>query len=148
MFTKRGLKNKSAYHVYKSFLILKYELQLQPQKILIEMLNRLKPLYKLQGFVVRRTQVKTYPRLVRLAKRYLVVLTWLRFDMLKNYDPQTSIETFVARFANRMLELRGLNLMRTSLWQRRDEYNRESVSNLGNLRYMWRKKRQKLRRRY
>jgi hypothetical protein len=144
-FTKRGMKRKVAVYIYKAFLNLKYELQTQPQKILLEILNRIKPLFKLEKFVVRRTQIKSYPNPTILLKRYMLVLLWLQSDMNRYYDSQSSIEPFITRFTNKIIELIGKDRERSILFRNMHAYNKESVVNQNNLRFIWRKRRRKLR---
>jgi len=75
MFVKEGRKKTAAKHIYKALLQIKYEYREIPVLTLFEVLEKLKPTFRLRQYVVRRTQIKEYPYVAKESRRYMLALS-------------------------------------------------------------------------
>jgi len=70
MFIQKGQKKLASRNVNKAFLMLKYEYKVTPLLMYLEVLELLKPAFRLRKYIVRRTTVKEYPYIVKHSRRY------------------------------------------------------------------------------
>jgi len=82
---KRGDKKLAYKHINKAFLALKLYNSKLPPLILVEMLEQLRPLFKLNNFFLGRKMVQ-YPKITSIPKQYLVVLKWICTDFKESYS--------------------------------------------------------------
>src|ERR1700712_1815408 len=87
MLVKEGKKKRASRNVYKALISLKYKFQQNPLLILIELLDKIKPAFKLRQYRFRRGRKflnKEYPSIVIREKRYRLALLWLYNSIIKD----------------------------------------------------------------
>lgn len=142
MFVKKGKKKTAAKHLYKALLYAKLQLGSMPMLLLLELLERLKPTFRLRKYVVRRTQLKEYPHVARASRRYMMSVRWLADEIVSEYNPAFSQEPFFLRLSNKFVNFYS-NPKKHSLTKTRNKHEKTTVKTQFNMRFNWRKKRRR-----
>lgn len=74
MFMRQGKKKQIINQVQFAMLLLKFKYQAAPLLILYELLEKLKPVFLLRKYKIRRTQLVEYPYVAKNSRRYMRVL--------------------------------------------------------------------------
>lgn len=74
MFVIKGKKKKLAKSMQQALTMLKFKYQAMPLLILYELLEKLKPVFLLRKYKIRRTQLVEYPYVAKNSRRYMKAL--------------------------------------------------------------------------
>jgi hypothetical protein len=74
MLLRKGNKKIVAKHVYQAFAFLKYALNSSPLIILLEILDKIKPTFRLRNYIVRRVIIKEYPTVAYRSRLILIAM--------------------------------------------------------------------------
>lgn len=133
---KAGLKKKAAAGLYSSLMQLKFAIVASPLVFILELLERLKPSFKLEHCFPGRLKV-VYPKVVRRYGQYSVALTWLRRALeVESVRVSRIRPSFSTQIFERLMEIHELK--RHRLFKKRNQYHQEAVTFESNVRYTWR----------
>lgn len=135
---KNGKKSKISSKLYGGMLLYKYTSNSNPILAYFELLDRIKPIYKLRNYIARRGAIKKYPVPVFIATRLTLAIHWLkkelkvRAERSKGQLLQNNVATLFADFRE--------DEKKTSFPEKQKEYMRESIAGQFNIRFTYRKK--------
>jgi len=135
MLVKKGLKKAAAKRVYTAFLNLKMIQHVLPVLYLFEILDQIKPVFKLDNCFPGRTKV-VFPRIVMRQKQYMVALHWLKGDILEagQYSARDG-NKFSNVIYSRLLDIHGAP--RHTIIKKRNAYLKEAIKLQANVRFTW-----------
>lgn len=137
MFIIKGKKKTAARHMYQAFAQLKYSLREMPLLVLLEILEKLKPTFRLRKYIRKRNIIKEYPFVAKQSRRYIMVIQWLKHELNSEYKSASSTEIFSNRIYNKLYAFR-MNPRKHSLTKTKLKHERYSVDSQFNIRYNWR----------
>jgi ribosomal protein S7 len=74
MFIRKGKKKLVINQINKALIMFKYEFSETPLLFYLEILEKLKPTFRLRKYIVRRTTIKEYPFIARHSRRYMTAV--------------------------------------------------------------------------
>jgi len=137
MFITDGKKKTVTKHLHKALIQLKYSFHEMPILIILELLERLKPTFRLRKYIVKRTIIKEYPFVAKESRRYMVALHWVT-DEIKIEHKSFSIEPFFNRIYLKIGSFKN-NPRKNSLIKTRDKNEKHIIDSQFNMRYRWRR---------
>jgi ribosomal protein S7 len=135
VLVKKGNKKIASKHVYKSFSAAKYITGVSPLIIFLEILDRIKPTFRLRNYIVRRVIIKEYPIVARRSQQLMLATHWFKTEVRSG-----SVyfgRSFSQEITNKLLEFRS-NPKKNNLIKKRAEYTRRTIVAQFNIRYPWR----------
>jgi len=72
MLLVQGKKKVATKHIHRSLVVIKYARTTNPLLLLLEIIDKIKPSFRLRNYIVRRVQVKEYP-IVTFRSRQLII---------------------------------------------------------------------------
>jgi len=134
MFIQKGKKKLASKHINKALLMIKYEYKITPLLLFLEMLEILKPVFRLRKYIVRRTVVKQYPYIAKASRRYMVAVRWVKDEIVNSYNKDSSIEPLYLRVFSKLSSFK-VKSRKHPLLKIANRQLREVLKNQGNMRF-------------
>ena len=127
-----GKKKLVSRYLYKAFAIVKYTFKSNPLIILLEILDKIKPNFRLRNYIVRRVIVKEYPIVTLRSRQYILAIHWLKLEIQTGSD---RLEASLAdKIAARLIDFTR-NPKKNSLVKKRTDYTKRIIAGQFNIRY-------------
>lgn len=134
-FIKKGKKYMVYKHLYLCFLIIKYSKNLTPLLYWFEILEQIKPTFKLTSIFPNKKMV-VYPRVILGSKQYKITLRWLR--EITKYDYEQTRKDKIPFYRVILSSFEFLNSSNNkSLLKKRDNYLSDAIRLQDHIRYTW-----------
>jgi len=135
IFIKKGKKAKIIKYINFSLIQIKLSYHTNPLIFLFEIIENIKPLFKLENTFPGKTAV-VYPKVVNLNKRYSIVIKWIKLYILDNrYNLKRNRIAFWKQLNAGIIQLSLLKS--NTLIKKRNEYHKNAIDLQENLRYTW-----------
>jgi ribosomal protein S7 len=128
-FMVSGAKKTAELLQERSYAYIKMQYHMVPLEFLLEVLERVKPLFN-TGYIIVRGKKKEFPIFLVKHKQLRLAMRWLRSLVLSRKEP-----LFSQRLFNELSEIREVR--RHLLVKRRDELFRLAVAHRFNTRYIY-----------
>ena len=135
MFIKQGKKKKVFKHLYTCLLLVKIENKMSPVLYFFEIIERIKPSFKLVSYFPTRTALIT-PKVVPPSSLYKVVLQWIRVLVNADYVNARKSRTPYYKIVHNSLQYLYKTKNHT-LIKKRDQYLVDAIRLQRYLRYTW-----------
>ena len=132
MLVTQGKKKVVARHTRRSLAVLKYARTTNPLLLLLEIIDKIKPSFRLRNYIVRRVQVKEYPIVTFRSRQLIIALHWLKLEIRNTHQLKSSLAD---RIANVLLNF--TSTPKNNLVKKRVEYTKRIVAGQFNIRYTW-----------
>lgn len=130
-----GKKKTVAKHVYKAFSQIKFATGTNPLILFLEVLDKIKPSFRLRNYIVRRVIVKEFPIAVLRPRRLIMAVHWLKEEVQSSSGKfATSLDSEIA---SKLLDFR-LNPKKNNLVKKRNEFTKRTIKAQFNIRYNFR----------
>jgi len=131
---RRGNKKAVSRHIYRSFAILKYTSGVSPLIFLLEVLDKIKPTFRLRNYIVRRVIVKEYPIVTLRPRQFMIAVHWLKEEIQSSsgYGEQSLAE----KISQKLLNFK-INTKKNNLIKKRTDYTKRTIKAQFNIRYNW-----------
>jgi ribosomal protein S7 len=128
----KGNKKTAAKHVYRAFAVVKYAQLVNPLVALLEILDKVKPTFRLRNYVMRRVIIKEFPSVEHHRYHVLTALRWLKSEIQAGSGQFGS--SLANEIAKKLLDFRT-SLRKNSLVRKRSEHIRRVIKAQFNVRY-------------
>lgn len=133
---KSGKKKSTAKHVYKSLRLIKFATKTSPLTIFLELLDKIKPMFRLRNYIVRRVIIKEFPIAVLRPRRLILAVHWLKEEVRsKRVKFETSLSNDIF---DKLIDFTE-NPKKNSLVKKRNEFTQRTIKAQFNIRYNFRR---------
>ena len=127
-----GNKKTVSKYVYRAFSRLKFMTGTNPLILFLEVLDKIKPTFRLRNYIVRRVIIKEFPIVVLRPRRLIMAVHWLKEDVQSNSGRfTTSLDNDIA---SKLLDFRA-NPKKNNLVKKRNEFTKRTIKAQFNIRY-------------
>ena len=127
-----GNKKTIVSQIYKSCVSVRFILNLNPMILMLELLDKIKPSFRLRNYIVRRTIIKEYPVTVLRPRQLILAVHWLKEDLQNT--PHSLTASLSQNLTAKLCEFK-LNAKKTNLVKKRNDYVKRVVKAQFNTRY-------------
>jgi len=136
-FIKKGKKKKIIKQFNKGLLLIKYTQNINPLVYVFEIVDKIKPTFKLENAFPGRTAV-VYPKVVNVSTQYSVAIRWILAYLLEN--KRNAGRNTLGFYKHFVAGLTQLTVLKSNpLLKKRDRYHQNAVKLQENVRYTWTK---------
>ena len=127
-----GKKKTVAKYVYKALAQIKFSIHANPLLLFLEVLDKIKPTFRLRNYIVRRVIIKEFPIVVLRPRRLILAVHWLREEVQSNSGKfAVSLDN---QIVTKLLDFR-LNPKKNNLVKKRNEFIKRTIKAQFNIRY-------------
>jgi ribosomal protein S7 len=130
MLVVKGGKKTITKHIYNSFAVIKYKRSVNPLLLLLEIIDKVKPSFRLRNYIVRRVQIKEYPIVTFRSRQLMIALHWLKAEIRSTRQLKSSL---MNKIADVFLNFEPTS--KNNLVKKRLEYTKRIVAGQFNIRY-------------
>lgn len=129
---RKGDKKTVAKYIYKAFSQIKFVAASNPLILFLEVLDKIKPTFRLRNYIVRRVIVKEFPIVVLRPRRLILAVHWLKEEVQSNSGKfTTSLDNEIAA---KLLDFKS-NPKKNNLVKKRNEFTKRTIKAQFNIRY-------------
>ena len=132
MLLVQGKKKVATKHMHRSLVVIKYARTTNPLLLLLEIIDKIKPSFRLRNYIVRRVQVKEYPIVTFRSRQLIIALHWLKLEIYNTYQLKSSLADRITSVL-----LNFVSAPKNSLIKKRLEYTKRIIAGQFNIRYTW-----------
>jgi len=127
-----GKKKTVAKYVYKALAQIKFSIHGNPLLLFLEVLDKIKPTFRLRNYIVRRVIIKEFPIVVLRPRRLILAIHWLKEEVQSNSGKfAVSLDN---QIVTKLLDFR-LNPKKNNLVKKRNEFIKRTIKAQFNIRY-------------
>lgn len=132
---REGKKKTVMRYVYKAMAQIKFTTAANPLILFLEVLDKIKPIFRLRNYIVRRVIIKEFPIAVLRPRRLILAVHWLKDEVQSNSGKfATSLDNEIA---SKLVEFK-LNPKKNNLVKKRNEFTKRIIKAQFNIRYNFR----------
>ena len=132
---RAGKKKTVIRYVYKAMSQIKFSTAANPLILFLEVLDKIKPIFRLRNYIVRRVIIKEFPIAVLRPRKLILAVHWLKEEVQSNSGKfSTSLDNEIA---SKLLDFK-LNPKKNNLIKKRNEFTKRIIKAQFNIRYNFR----------